>query len=147
MVYIFDLKQTSKEVYSYLSYYFFTHDHHLLIDKESFIEDLEQVFLDEIKQYIEHESHPILQLSSYYFSPYKHLCDTYQLNYERLTNTIYKLNSYKNLFTVIKNAIKPNTFDLWIIERKGPIYILRNLGDFRILEWERDHIKDGKYVP
>ena len=49
------------------------------------------------------------------------------------------------LLDTVRDLIKDNGFNMWVISHVQGLYILENLGDIRILTWEDDYIVDGKF--
>jgi len=146
MIYVIDLQQLSKETYCFLKQYFFTKQQHAQLSDAEFAYDLEYTFVKEVRQIIEKRIHPLIQGVKKHQYPYMDICKKYDLSYEQLVETIENLYSYNNIFNQIDKYVMPETFDCWVIEKKGHIYVLENLGDYRIMEWETDHVIDGKYV-
>lgn len=55
-------------------------------------------------------------------------------------------NSFLNsIVNIIEGRVNGSEFDIWTIVKVNNIYVLEYLGDYRILEWEKDHLVDGRY--
>ena len=54
---------------------------------------------------------------------------------------------YEELLEGILTGGAFNDFNVWTISKQSSQYIIECQGDFRILEWERDHMNNGKYSP
>lgn len=76
------------------------------------------------------------------------ICNELQLPMDELRHIItIQSRSFNEIVNIIYSTIKPDSFDIWEVKKFGLFYFLYYIGDFRILEWENDHIDcDGNYV-
>lgn len=50
------------------------------------------------------------------------------------------------MFEYVLDYISDNPFDIYESKVVGPFIVVEHLGDYRILEWEMDHVVEGEYV-
>lgn len=65
---------------------------------------------------------------------------------EHLYDLINANEEFQEHLNQVYDALGENPYHTWTINKtKKNLYALESLGDFRILEWERDHMRNGKY--
>lgn len=72
--------------------------------------------------------------------------EKYGISQTFLNGYLSDMPNYQFIFEVIDRHIAPQTFDVWVLSNDKLSYWIENLGDYRILEWEKEHIVDGRYV-
>ncbi len=145
MIYIFDLNKLAREIYSYLKIYYFDKQVLESINENVFIKDLETSLVLEINIFIENNINYLIRVTNKTLFPYEKIIQNYNLNKTDFLFTISELNSYKNIFNQLEDIIHPNGFDIWLLTKKYNFYTLENLGDYRIIEWYQDHVRNNKY--
>lgn len=73
-------------------------------------------------------------------------CQLYNLDHHELTIILDDLHSVSYMLDRINLLCGINTFNMWTLEKLHSIYILEDLGDIRLVQWEAEHIVNGKYV-
>lgn len=74
------------------------------------------------------------------------LGEKYNIDTSNLTNVIVALHSYNRVRDFINYNIPDHTFDIWMVSKIDYRFAIEYVGDYRILEWSRDHIKNGRYT-
>jgi len=65
---------------------------------------------------------------------------------ENYISAIEDMDVFTDMVNTLSDQLKTNAFDLWLAEKVDANTVLvTNIGDWRILEWERDHLKNGDY--
>lgn len=70
-----------------------------------------------------------------------------ELNVDKvsLENMMHNSPLVNELLTTVQDTVNDGGFNCWTISRNMDVYVLRNYGDFRILDWTDRFIHNGKY--
>ena len=165
---IIDLNMIANEVYCYLNVYMFRgmtpmkrrikHKNSALNKRNSrtenelkneFISALELVIKEMVLDTIRVCEHPYIRKCNDEDEPTEltKFCQLYALDSHELSLILDDLHSVSYTLDRISLLCGVNTFNIWTLERVHSVYILEDLGDMRITQWESEHIVNGKYVP
>lgn len=146
---IFELGEIAKDIYANLVTY---HMPHLAEDKvtsKQMQDDLPTLLVNVVRSCIEERMNPIAR-GGKGFMPVDYHTDNYAEKYEMqpsmFSSFIMDHIHMMDLIMDVDKLTAGQPWMLWEITFKGSAIIVSSLGDFRILEWERDHMEDGKYV-
>ena len=144
---ILDLRSIATELCTIIA-----SDHTLSVDLNFLLTKITNVefFLVKcIEDAIETNMHPLIRnvnknnssLNSSIAANYLHI-DSFALEL-----ALKETYTYKLLIDYINRVVGQNTFNIWVLDKFGMSYCLKSLGDYRIIEWERDHVRNNKYIP
>jgi hypothetical protein len=142
--YLFDINQVASEVYAYLTTFTIHRDE--IKEKTLFINDLEGLIVRAIRIQIELNTHIYIRKLNTSIDIYQEFSNTHGLNQIDLEDVLDGLMSVQGVITYINSLMGDDTFNVWIIDKQHGLYVFENLGDYRIEEWTREHIKSGRYV-
>lgn len=117
----------------------------------TFTKDLEEVLLLTFRIQIEGRLNKLIGGSNigsrYSLNTFSNFSKKYNLDEITIKRFIEGMSGYVTITDLIDSVIEPDSFNVWIISKLLAQYVLESIGDYRILEWEKDHIVDGRYVP
>lgn len=147
MKYVFDLARNATEVYSYLITYMlpsnFQHDRIL------FLKGLETLLYEHAKITIELNTNKLIRKSDFELrkeDPYYKFSQAFNIDQIVLENVIDNMLSVKYVDDQINTAMGPDTFSIWALTPGPGYYLFESYGDYRLNEWYKDHVKNGKLI-
>lgn len=67
-------------------------------------------------------------------------------NVEVIKKLISRMSPFHCALNEIINSVEEDGFDIWTINQIGSCHVVEYVGNYKMMEWEREHIVDGKYV-
>ena len=105
-----------------------------------------EVLLDDLVQTVVNESrelHMPLSVNIDEVDAYEKYGLATQINPKKVCHILGDTILLDNLLTRVADIVRVNGWGVYVIEKGS----LLDLGDFRIIEWERDHLNErGRYV-
>ena len=142
---ILDVDTAAKEIYHTL---FRRFPDKITPDDKHTLEVIEGLILKELKKSIEYNLNPVIRdmrvIDVRCYDECSFVLDIDQIDLELIVDSSI---SFLYLRSAIDKAMGVETFNLWNIAVVRGMTVLENLGDFRILQWEKEHLRNGKYVP
>lgn len=151
--YLFDIANLAKEIYAYLFAYaqFGDNDNTVpIVNMNAMVSDLETLLCKSYRVDIELNLNKLIRnqgIINTIVSPWEEFADKYSVDLIDLENKINDLHAYKYYINIINNEMASNDFDIWILSKQGSLYLFEYLYDFRINQWEKEHVRNDKFIP
>ena len=72
--------------------------------------------------------------------------DHFNIPYEVLDSFLLDNQQLSFIFEHIDNVVIHDGFEIWVLIEINGLFFYENYGDYRILEWTKEHIRDGRYI-
>jgi len=145
MNFIFDIRQLACETVGILNMY----TPNLGTDKPQ-IDDMEYLIWCILNSQIERKLNKLVFKKTSSAVHYRNYIERYRLYLNPTKKIVESMTGFIAYSQIIEEYIKQDTFEYWIITKgmgeNKEIYQLESAGDYRILEWEADHLINGIYV-
>lgn len=77
--------------------------------------------------------------------PIARIAERWNSLFTELSDWMLEVILLNMLLDKVRTLVKVNPYASWNLSKRQGLWILEDLGDFRILEWEKDHMVDGVY--
>ena len=143
--YILDYFGYAKEIYAYLITYFIPVEE---IDAKALQAQLPEVISEmyeialgrKVNEMIRNEHRSI-------GDPVLDLAKEHNLDPAKLESVFMEIPLIEIMLQQADEIASANTFEIWQLRERKGVMIVESLGDYRIFEWENEHVVDGKYNP
>lgn len=138
---VFNIWAYAKELDAYLKRYYLGDEYP--VQPLVMIKAMEELLLDLIQVLISDSRNPIMpKLALTEADAFDIYGKATMLDPLKVKSVLLETIHLDNLLTTIHDIVVVNEWDIWTVNSN----FIENHGDFRILQWEREHIVEGRYV-
>ena len=87
----------------------------------------------------------IRKLNTTHYKILQEFCKEYKLDHKVFHNTLVTMSGFKAIVDDINSVMTPNSYIIFSLNKVQGSYLLQEVGDFRIMQWEEEHVRKGKY--
>lgn len=142
--YVFDFRRAAIEVYGIIHLIQPIYSYPIPVDERK-VEVLTEIIYLLFKTEIEDRIHPHIR-NKYWGNLLDTLLLELTVSPDSLKKTIMEMLFFKEYIRIIHVEIPENSYDIWGLNKITAYYLFEYIGDYRIIEWESDHVRNGRYV-